>query len=516
MLQRSDITGCSLIFGIISVNKNSSILFNLTSKLSTYLSIFEKKNMRKFNLLIILILLGAYLPVCKAQKKPEKVIKSIYNNSQHSDKSYEMLRRLCKEAPGRLPGTHELEKAIELVKETLILNGADSVWLIPVKSSGWKEVKKPIVQILLENYQQINLNAVSLGQSVSTTEQGIDAHVVRIDRKSQIDSLGEAGLKGKIVFLNLKMQERRDYGKMVWQRVQGASLVAEYGAIGVIIRSLTTKYDDVPHTGVMRYADDTNKIPAVALSWQAADSLEINLQNNPDLKVHLEVFCNNPGLINTNNVAGEIKGSKYPNDIFLLTGHLDAWFNTEGANDDGGGVAQIIDVLRIFKELNIRPKRTIRIMPYIDEEQFNTGIVQYAASTADDKQTHLIEIEVDNGIGVPYGFSIQADSSVFTKQNKWRKLLEPYQINKLRFSNSYAESWPLYQKNKIILGHLLCKDVHYFDYHHSANDVFESVDKTNLQSGSAALATFIYLLDKMEVIDNSKRKPEEIKAQMSR
>ncbi len=462
--------------------------------------------MKNNNILIAVIIMCLALSACQIEKSPQKVIKAVYSNAMHSEKSYEMLRNLCTQAPGRLPGTSQSEKAIAIAKETLIKNGADSVWLIPVNSTGWKELNKPISEIILANNQRIFLNSVSLGQCTSTSGGGIDAPIVVISEKKQIDSLGEAGIKGKIVFFNGKMKVRTDYGKMNWQRTQGASLVSKYGALAVVIRSLTTKYDNNPHTGVVRYDENLPEIPAVAISWQSADTLELYLNKYPDLKIHLETFCENPGFIPSFNVIGEIRGSEYPNDIFLLTGHMDAWFNAQGAQDDGGGISQIIDVIRIFKELKIKPKHTLRIMPYMDEEQFNTGIKYYAKYSSQTKQTNVFEIEVDYGSGIPVGYNIESDSVVFTNQDIWRKYIAPYQINNINFSNSYDESWPLYDNDKTILSHLVCKDDHYFDYHHSANDIFESVDKKNLQSGSAALAAFIYILDKMDVIDNSNRK----------
>ncbi len=462
--------------------------------------------MRNFRFLIAVIALFLSLNSCSEQKKLESVIDGIYKNSTLSDNSYKMLEYLCAETPGRLPNTIQSEKAIQFIRETLKKNGADSVWLVPVNSSGWKQLKSPETEIIIDENQQIPLNSVSLGQCISTVDNGIEAPIVVISTKEQIDSLGETGIKGKIVFFNGKMKVRGDYGKMAWQRTQGAPMVSKFGAVGVLVRSLTTKYDDNPHTGVVRYEEEYPKIPAVAISWQSADSLEIYLKKNPELKVRMATFCENPGYIKTYNVVGEIRGSQLPDEILLLTGHIDAWFNAQGAQDDGGGISQIVDVIRIFKELNIKPKRTIRVMPYMDEEQYLTGIIDYAAYASKNAQTHLFEIEVDGGLGVPYGFGIQADSAVFTKQDTWRKFLEDKGIKQLRFSNSYANSWPLYQTDKIILSHLMCLDEKYFDYHHSANDVFESVDKKNLQDGSAALAAFIYLLDELDVIDNSKRK----------
>jgi len=456
----------------------------------------------KISTVFIVISLILLITNCK---NTEKVLEKINKNSIASNKSYQVLEYLCKQSPGRLPGTPQSAKAIEYIRQTMVDNGADSVWLFPVKAPGWSEIKKPVTEIILGDEKRIVLNSVSLGQCVPTTDNGIENQIVTINNKDQIDSLGENGLKGKIVFFNLKMQTRNDYGKMVWQRVLGASMVAKYGAVGVLERSLTTKKDDNPHTGVVRYDEQYPKIPAVALSWQAADNLEKQLTQNPDLKVHMETYCNNPGLVPSNNIVAEIKGSKYPDEIYLLTAHLDAWHNAEGAQDDGGGVSQIVDVIRIFKELKIKPKHTIRVMAYNDEEQYNNGMKQYAEQNAKNISNHIYEIEVDNGIGEPTGINIQADSAVFTKQQIWRKYLDKYQLHNIKFANAYAKEWPLYETDSIIMSRSSWNDPHYFDYHHSANDVFETVDKLNLQKGSAALAGFIYVLDKLDVIDNTKR-----------
>jgi carboxypeptidase Q len=461
--------------------------------------------MGKFRIVISILALYLVYTACQAQKNPGKVIHKIYNNAMNSSSSHEVLRYLCKETAGRLPGTTQSEKAIAFVEETLKKNGADSVWLIPINAPGWKEIRRPVTRVILNGARCFDLKSISLGQCVTTTGSGIEAQIVIVNTKGQIDSLGEKGLKGKIVFFNNKMEMPYDYGKYAWARVFGPSLVSKYGALGVLIRSLTTKMDDNPHTGVTIYSEDAPKIPAVALSWQAADSLEISLEKNPLLNVHLETFCENPGDVKTFNVVSEIKGSQFPNEIILLSGHLDAWHNTQGAHDDGGGIAEIVDVIRIFKELKIQPKHTIRVMPYMDEEQYNTGIIQYESLEANKKIKHILRIEVDGGSGIPNGFDIEADSRVFTKQDKWRKYLVPLKINNLFFSAENDKARPHSSENNTILSYFSCKDLHYFDYHHSENDIFEAVDKKNLQSGSAALATFIYLLDKMDVIDTSKK-----------
>ena len=461
--------------------------------------------MKNLNQIILIFLLLFLFAACAQNKELETVVNDIYNNVKHSDKSFKVLEYLCLHTAGRLPGTSQSEKAIAFIQETLKKSGADSVWLVQVKAPGWKELKKPVAEILLNNNHRISLNSVTLGQSVSTPEQGIETQIVTIDSKEQIDLLGESKLKGKIVFFNGKMKVRGDYGKHSWQRVLGASMVSKYGAVGVLVRSLTTKKDNNPHTGVVHYDETNPKIPAVAISWQAADTLEMYLKRNPELNFHIETFCSNTGLVPSFNVVAEIKGSQFPDDIFLLTAHLDGWHNTQAAQDNGGGVAQVTDVIRIFKDLKIKPKRTIRVMAYMDEEQYLTGMNDYAENTAKNNQKHILDIEVDYGIGIPTGYNIQADSVVFTKQESWRKFLGANNLSKISFTGSYAEDWPLYQKDKTILAHLVCKDDQYFDYHHSANDVLESVNLNNLKSGSAALASFLYLLDKMDVIDNSKR-----------
>lgn len=441
-----------------------------------------------------------FLISCDFAENHKNKVDEIYQDALNSSESHEALHFLCTETAGRLPGTRESEKAINFVLETLKKYKADSVWLLPVQCPGWRELKPSVCEIVTAAATKIELRSIALGQSISTPEKGIKAPVVIINSREQIDSLGEKGLKGKIAFFNGRMEKRSDYGKWAWSRVEGASLVSKYGAVGVLVRSLTTKKDDNPHTGVIRYDENYPKIPAVALSWMASDTLEIYLEKNPDLLVNLHTYCENPGLIGSHNVIGEIRGNLYPEQILLLTAHLDTWHNTQGAHDNSGGVVQIMDVIRLFKELSIKPKRTIRVMAYMDEEQYLTGMQQYADFYKNRQEVHLLDIEVDYGIGVPKGFHIQADSSSFTKQGEWRKILADYSLDDIRFSNTPAEWWPLYAKDKTTLAHLYCEDANYFDYHHSSNDVFETVDKGNLQRGSAALATFIYLIDQMDVL----------------
>jgi carboxypeptidase Q len=427
-------------------------------------------------------------------------VDEIYQNALNSFDSHENLRFLCTETAGRLPGTRESEKAINFVFETLKKYKADSVWLLPVQCPGWRELKPSVCEIVTDTAKKISLSTIALGQSISSPENGIKAPVVIINSREQIDSLGEKGLKGKIAFFNGRMEKRSDYGKWAWSRVEGASMVSKYGAVGVLVRSLTTRKDDNPHTGVVRYDQNYPKIPAVALSWIAADTLESYLEKDPGLLVNLQTYCENPGLIDSYNVIGEIRGSLYPEQILLLTAHLDTWHNTQGAHDNSGGVVQIMDVIRLLKELCIKPKRTIRVMAYMDEEQYLTGMQQYADYYKNRQEVHLLDIEVDYGIGVPKGFHIQADSLSFVKQEEWREILANYSLDDIRFSNTPAKWWPLYAKDKTTLAHLYCQDDNYFDYHHSSNDVFETVDKGNLQRGSAALASFIYLIDQMDAL----------------
>ena len=285
------------------------------------------------------------------------------------------------------------------------------------------------------------------------------------------------------------------YGSCVDQRHQGAAEAAKYGAIGVIVRSMTLKFDNNPHTGSMGYKEGIEKIPAVAVSTVDAHNLSEMLKLNPQLVAKMKLNCQTLPDVLSYNVIGEIRGSEFPEKVIVVGGHLDSWDIGEGAHDDGAGVVQSIEVMNLFKKLNIRPKHTVRCILYMNEENGNRGGKTYASFVKNKGEEHIMAIESDRGGFSPRGFSVDGSDSQLAVIQTFENLFEPYQLHLFKKGYGGVDIGPL-RDGKICLIGLVPDSQRYFDFHHAPTDVFENVNKRELELGSAALSSIIYLIDK--------------------
>jgi hypothetical protein len=339
----------------------------------------------------------------------------------------------------------------------------------------------------------------ALGLSVGTTEKGIKANVIEVHDFDELKALGKSNVEGKIVFFNRPADNKlissmAGYGSAVGQRMSGPSEAAKYGAVAVIVRSATQALDDFPHTGTTRYDENITKIPAVAVSTLGADKLSSWLKTDPTLSVNIISTCKNYPDVKSYNVIGEIKGSEKHNEFITVGGHLDAWDTGEGANDDGGGCIQAIEMIRIFKVLGIKPKRTVRAVMFMNEEMSGTGGKTYASEAKRKGEVHYAALESDRGVGSPRGFSFDADSSRLVKLQSVSKYFLPFNIRDFDKGGGGSDISPLKAIGALQIGYI--PDLQrYFWYHHSANDTLENVNIRELQLGSAAIASLIYLLD---------------------
>ena len=288
------------------------------------------------------------------------------------------------------------------------------------------------------------------------------------------------------------------YGGAVDQRVWGASKAAEYGAVGVLVRSMTLRQDDVPHTGSMAYKDGIPKVPAIAISTNDANLLSENLNSGGIVTATMNADCGPKGKRNSDNVIAEIRGSEFPDEIILVGGHLDSWDVGGGAHDDGSGCVHAMEVLRTLKKLGYVPKRTIRCVLFANEENGLAGATEYARISNENSEYHLAAIESDAGGFVPRGFSMDGDSEIFSnfaKQvNDWLPLLEPYGLT-LWTGGSGADISPLKSQKGLLIG-LRPDSQRYFDYHHTAIDRIDAVNERELKLGAAAMASLVFLIDK--------------------
>jgi len=441
----------------------------------------------------------------KSQTPVEKdafFIKSVFQTALTDGQAYEWLRYLCKEVGPRLAGSPGAEAAVVSMQRLMDTLGFDTVYLQPCVAPRWVRGKDATARII--NSKQVGtqeLRVTTLGNTIGTGQVGITAPVIEVKSFDELEELGKQHVAGKIVFYNRPMPSELlytfgAYGAAVEQRVYGAIRAGRLGAIGVIVRSMTTERDDIPHTGTSAYEDETLPIPAISISTNDADMLSRLLQAE-ELSIHFESHGKLLSPVKTYNVIGEIKGSTTPEEIILVGGHLDSWDLGEGAHDDGAGCVQAIQVLPLLSQLGYQPKRTLRCVLFMNEENGLAGGKAYWAASNANEEFHLLAMESDRGGFTPRGFSAQADDKVFTgyyrKLNSWLPLLEPYGLS-FSSGGSGADISGLKSQNGLLIG-LVPDSQRYFDYHHTAADVFEAVNRRELHLGAAAMTSLVYLID---------------------
>lgn len=453
--------------------------------------------MKKSILLIFILLLSSNT---FPQNNDSVVIQSIYSNALNSYESYNNLKYLSKNIGGRICGSKQAELAVEWVKSVLENYAFDNIRLMEIMVRNWDRGEEEIAKLYSGNGSSSDLKVCAIGTSIGTGINGLKGKVIEVNNMGELEKLDKESIKGRIVFYNRIANNTffntfDMYGDAVAPRVIGAIEAANYGAIAVIVRSVTLSNDDYPHTGIMRYVDSVKKIPAFSISTNGADFLSKEIRLNPDCEVFLRSTCEEHPEKISHNVIAEIKGAVNPEKIIVVSGHLDSWDNGEGAHDDGAGIMHSIEVLRIFKALNIIPNNTIRFVAFMDEEVAQRGGRKYAEIVEKTGEEHIIAIESDVGGSTPMGFSIYGNDTVIAKINSFKNLLVNYGLNYFEKGYSGVDISFLHRLGIPGIG-LITDSQRYFDYHHSPNDTFEKVNRRELQLGSAAIASLVYLIDK--------------------
>lgn len=450
-----------------------------------------------FTLVLIFISLNVY-----SQENDSIVIRNVYSEALMSFDSYYMLRDLCKNIGGRLTGSKNANDAVTFIESRLKEMKLDNVYLQEMKVRNWERGEKE-VGYANTNKGRVNFNVCALGISVGTGDKGIEAKVVEVKSWDELRNLGKENVQGKIVFFSRAADQRGyttgyGYGSSVDQRVRGAIEGARYGAVGVIVRSATVSYDNFPHTGVMRYNDSLTKIPAIAISTKDSDVLSSLLKEDKDMTFYFRTTCHQDDDTESYNVIGELKGSEKPEEIIVVGGHVDSWDLGEGAHDDGTGIVQSIEVLRIFQTLGIKPRHTIRFVGFMDEEIDQKGGRKYAEIVKAKNEIHLAAIETDGGGFTPHGFSFEVSEEKLQQYKDLQKYFAPYWMHLFVKGGGGVDVSFLKETGTTLIG-LITDSQRYFDYHHSANDVFENVNRRELQLGSASIAALVYLIDKYDI-----------------
>jgi len=446
------------------------------------------------------IILALFLSGLKAQE-PEKVLTSIFDEALTDRTAYNQLEYLCKNAGGRLAGSYASLKAIEYTRQALINAGADTVWLQKVMVPHWERGFE-LCHVSSTVSGTKDLSIAALGLSEGTGTEGIISKVIEVQDFEELKHLGRNRIEGKIVFFNRSADNKSintfaGYGGAVNQRTSGASEASKYGAAAVIVRSATQSLDDFPHTGVTHYADGVKNIPAVAVSTLDAELLSGWMKKDSSLTIKLISTCKNFPDTMSYNVIGEISGYLKPREVITVGGHLDSWDITEGAHDDAGGCIQAIEMIRIYRKLGIKPKRTVRAVMFMNEEMSSTGGRAYAAEAGRKGEIHYAALESDRGVMSPRGFAFDAEGERLERLRSLAKYFVPFNIRDFDTGGGGSDISPLKTLGALQIGYI--PDMQrYFSYHHSANDTFEQVNIRELQMGSAAIASLIYLIDRFD------------------
>lgn len=397
---------------------------------------------------------------------------------------------------GRLTGSPQAEEAVKRMTMLMKELGFDRVWTEPVTVNRWVRGEKEIGLIKSKKYGSHRINVAALGNSVATPKAGLEAGVVEVRSFSELDKLGEKGLKGKIVFFNVSMDRRlinsfSAYGQAAQFRVRGASEAARYGAVAVLVRSATFRVDEYPHTGLMNYVDDLPRIPALALATGDAENLSRWLREDPELRVHVRCRCQQLGPVTSHNVIGELTGREHPEEIILAGGHLDSWDLSPGAHDDASGCVVAIEALRLIKASGLKPRKTIRAVLFMDEEFGGTGGRAYVQSPQRKGEKHLVAIEQDQGGGVPMGLAIGRNPEILQKIAPLEKALKELGLHWVRNGGGGVDVAPLVEQGSIPAT-IVPETQRYFDFHHSALDVPSAVHPRELELQAVALAVTLY------------------------
>lgn len=435
-----------------------------------------------------------------AQNADSVFIKRIADEILLHSKAYDNVRVLTKNIGGRLSGSAQMYKAEDWAYGAVQQSGSDTTYKQPCMVPHWVRGGEDEATAILPDQTKRPLDIIALGNSVGTGAKGLIAPVVIVRSFDELQALGEK-VKGKIVFYNYKFNPTfirtfEAYGDAVKYRgLQGTAMAAKYGAVATIVRSMSHSVDNNPHTGGTHYDSNYVKNPAVAVGLQDADWLADQLEKNKQVKVFLKTNGHFLPDAVGHNIIGELKGTEFPDEYITIGGHLDSWDNCEGAHDDGAGVVQTMEVLRVLKALHYQPKRTIRFVLFANEENGTRGGNKYADEAALKNEKHILAIETDAGGFTPRGFSFASSDAQFEKVKHWERLLAPYGAGSFEKGGGGTDIEPLARKLHTPLCELLPDSQRYFDYHHSRGDVFEAVNKRELELGAISLAALVYLTD---------------------
>jgi len=453
-------------------------------------------------IVILLLISSASLSFGQMQfEKDSTMIRKLFNESLEHGNAYEDLRSLCKDVGARISGSASAEMAVHWGKHKLESYNFDKVYLQEIMVPHWMRGTKEEGWYKTADNKLHKVNMLALGGSIGTNGT-MSAELVMFKNREELQKADAKNIEGKIVFIAQPMDQKminsfRAYGACYPIRGHGAVDAAKKGAVGVIIRSLSLSEHDHAHTGTMKYEDGVKKIPAAAISTNDATVLERIIANSADpVEFIFEMNCEKLPDVKSYNVIGEIKGNTYPDKIITIGGHLDSWDVGEGAHDDGAGIVHSMEAVRLLLTQGYKPRHTLRVVFFMNEENGNMGGKSYARIANEKKEKHIAAIESDRGGFTPRGFDCDGDAEDVSLLQSFAPYFEPYYLHHFKKGYGGVDIGPLKDEfEDIALYDFVPDSQRYFDFHHNHNDVFENVNRRELHLGAASIAALIYLLD---------------------
>ena len=426
---------------------------------------------------------------------------------------YAKLAYLCDRIGARLSGMPSLDRAIKWSEATMKSDRLSNVRVIPVKVPKWVRGSESAQLLAPENKP---LHMLGLGMSVGTPPGGITAEVVVVDDFDDLAKLGAEGVRGKIVLYNEKWV---NYGATGQYRRAGPSRAAALGAAAVLLRAVTPLAMQIPHTGTLDYDDAQPKIPAAALSVEDALMLGRFAAQKLPIRVHLEMAAHMEPDADSGDVMGEIPGREHPEEVVVLGGHIDSWDVGRGAQDDGSGIIASLQAVALIKKLGLQPRRTIRVVFWVNEENGGRGGEAYREWVGDAIKNHVAAIEMDGGAEAPVGFgygaggfgggrgrerggaapaaapSVAAENSM-AMLKQIGSLLNRINAGEISGGGGGSDIGPLMRDGVPGLGERSV-GLHYFDWHHTETDTLDKVNLDDFRKSVAAMAVMSYVLADM-------------------
>lgn len=408
-----------------------------------------------------------------------------------SDRAYARLAHLTDHIGNRLSGSQNLERAIEWAVTEMKRDGLNNVRTEKVMVPHWVRGEESL-EMLAPVPRQLQM--LGLGNSVGTPAEGIAAEAVVVRSFAELDRLGEQ-VRGKIVVYNAPYV---NYGATVQYRLQGASRAARYGAVAALVRSITPVSMQTPHTGAMNYDPNQPKIPVAAVTIEVAEFLQRMNDRDDHPRLRLKMDAKFLPDAESANVIAELKGSEKPDEIVLISGHFDSWDVGQGAHDDGGGCIVAWEAVRLLKELGLKPRRTIRVVLWTNEENGLRGGNSYHDVHHGEIPKHVLAIESDSGVFRPEGFGLATTAPLQVRSNMLEiaKLLSGIGADKIAEDGGGADIGPMMREG-VVGASLDVDDAHYFDTHHTPADTLDKVNPRELALCVATMAVMAYTVADM-------------------